>query len=138
MSDEQVLGCRIVPLVTRGDERGRLVAIEGGREAPFAIARAYYVFATRPGVERGLHAHRRCRQLAVSLAGACTMILDDGRERRRVVLDDPARGLLIEPMVWHTMTDFSSDNVLLVLADMAYDESDYIRNYEDFRGLVGG
>ena len=138
MSDDEVLGCRIVTLVTRGDARGSLVAVEGGRDTPFAIARAYYVFATQPGVERGLHAHRRCRQLAVSVAGRCTMTLDDGHERRMVVLDDPARGLLIEPMVWHKMTDFSPDNILLVLADMGYDETDYMREYDEFRTLARG
>ena len=35
-------------------------------------------------------------------------------------------------MVWHEMFDFSSDCVLMVIASEHYDESDYIRDYEQF------
>ena len=132
MTDELLTGCRLVPLAVRGDDRGSLVAIEGGRDVPFAIARVYYVYATTPGVTRGLHAHRALNQLAVAVAGSCTMLLDDGTQRVTVRLDDPAVGLTMGPMIWHEMSDFSPDCVLMVLADAAYDEADYIRDYDAF------
>ena len=121
-----------MPLAVRGDERGRLVAIEGMSDVPFGIARAYYVYGTTPGVTRGLHAHRALNQLAVAVAGSCTMLLDDGTQRVTVRLDDPAVGLTMGPMIWHEMSDFSPDCVLMVLADAAYDEADYIRDYDAF------
>ena len=136
MSDNLPNGCRLVPLAKRGDERGRLVAIEGASDVPFAIARVYYVYATTPGVTRGLHAHRALNQLAVAVAGSCTMLLDDGARRIEVRLDDPAVGLTLPPMVWHKMSDFSADCVLMVLADAAYDEADYIRDYDDFLAMA--
>ena len=131
-------GRTAVSLQVRGDARGSLVAIESGRDVPFDIARAYYVFGTTPGASRGFHAHLALTQFAIAVAGACTMILDDGRDRIQVRLDSPAAGLLIPPMTWREMTDFTPDCVLLVLADAYYDESDYIRDYDDFLEVVGG
>lgn len=136
MNQEILPGCRLIRLDVKGNERGGLVAIEAGREAPFDIARVYYIFGTRPGTDRGLHAHRRLRQMAVAVRGACTMVLDSGRDRASVRLDDPGLALIIPPMVWHEMTDFSTDCVLLVLADAPYDEADYIRNYNAFTAMA--
>ena len=129
-------GSRLIPFAIRGDERGRLVAIEGTGDIPFAIARVYYVFGTTKGTTRGLHAHRTLNQLAVAVAGSCTMLLDDGANKVSVRLDDPAQGLTLPPMVWHEMDDFSDDCVLMVLADAAHDEADYIRDYVEFIALA--
>ena len=116
-----------------GDARGSLVAIEGHRSIPFPIKRIYYIFGTNPGVARGFHAHKKLEQVAVCIAGRCRMILDDGKQREEACLDSPAKALLINKAIWHEMHDFSSDCVLLVLADEYYDETDYIRDYEIFR-----
>ena len=129
--------CALVPLTVKGDERGSLVAIEQQRDTPFDIARVYYLYGTIPGVTRGLHAHRKLRQLVVALAGSCTMLLDDGASRTRINLGDPATGLLIESLVWREMSDFSPDCVLMVVADAPYDEADYIRDYDQFLAVAG-
>ena len=136
VTDDLLPGCRLVPLKVRGDARGSLVAIEGERDLPFAIARVYYVFGTTAGVDRGCHAHYRLRQLAVAVAGSCTMLLDDGETRHSVRLDHPAKGLTMGPLIWREMKDFSPDCVLMVLADAVYDEADYIRDYDAFRAAV--
>ncbi len=136
MADNLPKGCRLISLAVRGDERGRLVAIEGASDVPFAIARVYHVYATTPGTTRGLHAHRALNQLAVAVAGGCTMVLDDGVRRVEVLLDGPARGLTLPPLVWHEMKDFSPDCVLMVLTDAAYDEADYIRDYAEFLAMT--
>lgn len=122
---------RLIELRPRGDERGALVAIED-TDVGFAIRRVYYMFKTGEGVTRGYHAHCALRQIAVAVRGSCTFILDDGRTRERVTLDDPCKGLPIEHLVWREMTDFSPDCVLLVLASEPYDEADYIRDYDAF------
>lgn len=118
------------------DERGALIALEGQSEVPFDIKRAYYLFRTIDGVRRGFHAHKQLTQVAVCVSGSCKILLDDGDNKINILLDNPRSGLLISPMVWHEMYDFSSDCVLLVLADDLYDESDYIRNYIDFKKLL--
>lgn len=129
-------GCALIDLAVKGDERGSLIALEKGRDVPFEVTRVYYVYGTQPGVARGFHAHRNLRQLAVSVNGACTMVLDDGSERFSVRLDRPDLGLLIGPLLWREMHDFTPDCVLLVLADARYDETDYLRDYGQFLELV--
>jgi len=123
---------QLISFIPRGDDRGSLVALEN-HEVGFPIKRVYHIFHTVPGVTRGLHAHRDLRQVAVAVTGSCTFLLDDGTVRETVRLDDPTVGLVINSMVWREMSDFSPDCVLLVLASHNYDESDYIRDYEQFR-----
>jgi dTDP-4-dehydrorhamnose 3,5-epimerase-like enzyme len=115
-----------------GDDRGSLVAVETQQDLPFELKRVYYIFGTKEGVERGFHAHKNLQQVAVAVRGSCTMVLDDGREKTEVLLNDPTQGLYIGSMLWRVMKDFSEDCVLLVFADQHYTESDYIRNYDDF------
>lgn len=136
MTQLPVHGCQILTLTTRGDERGSLIALEAATGVPFDIRRVYYIFGTGHGVVRGKHAHRRLRQWAVCVAGACTFTLDDGKCRSEVRLDTPDRALEIGPMTWREMHDFTADAVLLVLASDPYDERDYIRDYQDFVELV--
>ncbi len=124
---------RYVEFPVKGDELGWLVALESERNVLFAIKRAYYIFGTQPGVRRGKHAHRRLTQMMVCLAGQCTVLLDDGRAREEVTLARNDRGLMLDPMIWHEMVDFSPGCVLLVLADNWYDEADYIRDYAAFK-----
>jgi dTDP-4-dehydrorhamnose 3,5-epimerase-like enzyme len=115
-----------------GDERGLLVALEGNKDIPFDIRRVYYIFGTKEGVSRGFHAHRNLKQVAVCIIGSCRFILDNGSQRDEVVLDKSTTGLLIDNLIWREMYDFSPDCVLMVLANKYYDESDYIRDYQNF------
>jgi dTDP-4-dehydrorhamnose 3,5-epimerase-like enzyme len=124
--------CAIFPLQVRSDERGDLVAIEGNSDIPFKIARVYYLFGTKPGAQRGFHAHRALNQVAVCLSGSCTIVMDNGTNRLQLQLSRPDEALHLGAMVWHEMRDFSEDCVLLVLADAPYDEEDYIRDYGCF------
>lgn len=124
-----------IKLPALGDDRGSLVAIEGGNTVPFSIQRVYYLFGTKLGISRGFHAHKKLQQVAVCVTGRCRMVLDNGQKREEVWLDSPTSGLLIGNMLWREMHDFSPDCVLLVFASEHYDEADYIRNYEDFLRL---
>ncbi|HAT4085754.1 TPA: WxcM-like domain-containing protein, partial [Citrobacter freundii] len=122
----------LIPLQKHGDDRGSLVALEEENNIPFSIKRVYYIFDTKEGVRRGFHAHKELKQVAIAVKGSCRFLLDDGTERIEVVLDNPAQGLLIESYIWREMYDFSSDCVLMILANSHYDEKDYIRDYDDF------
>jgi dTDP-4-dehydrorhamnose 3,5-epimerase and related enzymes len=122
----------LIPLQKHGDERGMLVALERTKNVPFEIKRVYYMFGTQTDVRRGYHAHKELRQLAIPVSGSCRFMLDDGKEKVDILLDNPALGLLIEPSIWHEMYDYSHDCILLVLASDVYNESDYIRNYDEF------
>lgn len=119
-----------------GDERGQLVAIEEGQDIPFAIKRVYYIYDTLPDVQRGYHAHRNLQQILLCVHGSCRIVLDDGYERKEVLLNKPYEGLYISNDIWREMYDFSEGAVLLVLASEHYDEADYIRDYDDFTALI--
>ena len=119
-----------------GDERGSLIALEGNKSVPFDIKRVYYIFDTKEGVSRGFHAHLNLKQVAVCVTGSCRFVLDNGKQREEVVLDKSTTGLLINDLTWREMYDFSPDCVLMVLASEHYDESDYIRDYQEFLKAV--
>lgn len=119
-----------------GDERGMLVALEEQRNIPFTIRRVYSLFDTKPQVRRGYHAHRQLKQIMIAVSGSVKVHLDDGFEVTEVTLDSPYRGLLLEEMIWREMSEFSSDCVLVVLADRLYDPNDYIRDYQEFCTLA--
>lgn len=127
---------KLIPLQAHGDDRGSLIALEEGKNIPFPVKRVYYLFNTKEGVHRGFHAHKTLKQVAIAVRGSCRFVLDDGSGRVEVLLDNPAQGLLIESFMWREMYDFSEDCVLMVLADQLYDESDYIRDYDEFFGAV--
>ena len=123
---------KLIPLQSHGDERGSLVSLEEFKPIPFAIKRVYYLFNTENKVRRGFHAHKKLKQVAIVLKGSCRLLLDDGKEKVVVFLDNPAQGLFIESFIWREIYDFSEDCVLMVLADSIYDESDYVRDYDEF------
>lgn len=127
---------KLIQLQSHGDDRGSLVSLEEQKNIPFPIKRVYYMFDTKDKVRRGFHAHKQLKQLAIVLKGSCRFLLDDGKEKIEMLLDNPAQGLYIESIIWREMFDFSDDCVLMVLADAFYDESDYVRDYEEFFSIV--
>lgn len=123
---------KLIEFQVKGDERGSLVAIENNKNIPFEIKRIYYIFDTKHNVTRGKHAHKNLSQVLICLKGSCCIFLDNGSLQEKFILDTSTIGLLIENLIWREMHDFSEDCVLLVLASEHYDESDYIRDYNEF------
>ena len=119
-----------------GDDRGQLVSPEEFKDIPFRIKRVYYMYDTAPGVHRGKHAHKSLQQILICIHGSCKILLDNGKEKKIVPLEKPYEGLYVSNNMWREMYDFSPDAVLMVLASELYDESDYIRNYDDFLEFV--
>lgn len=120
-----------------GDDRGQLVALEEFKDIPFKIKRVYYMYdIRRNGVRRGYPAHKNLEQILICIHGTCKILLDNGKEKKVVPLEKPYEGLYVANNMWREMFDFSPDAVLLVLASELYDESDYIRNYDDFLEFI--
>lgn len=113
------------------DNRGNLTVVEDS-SLPFQVHRIYWVYDVPGGGRRGGHAHKHCRELIVAVSGAFTVNLDDGDRRQSCLLNHPYQGLLVETGVWRTLEDFSSGAVCLVLAEDAFDEDDYIRDYDEY------
>ena len=126
------MNVKMIQFQPHGDERGMLIALEEKKNIPFEVKRVYFVYDTLAGVHRGKHAPRTLKQVLFCPCGACTILLDDGKETKEVRLDKAMEGLLVDACVWREMYDFTPDAVLMVLASDYYDENDYIRDYDEF------
>jgi hypothetical protein len=126
----------LIDLPVIRDNRGNLTFVEGTRHVPFKIERVYYLYDVPSGSERAGHAHKTLRQLIIAASGSFSVHLEDGRKRETVYLNRSHRGLLMGPMVWRVIDDFSSGAVCLVLASSFFDEADYIRDHATFLKTV--
>ncbi len=124
--------CKIIDLPKIQDPRGNLTFVEGGNHIPFDIERVYYLYDVPGGSERGGHAHKQLHQLIISMSGSFDVVLDDGNNQKRFHMNRSHYGLYVCPMMWRVLDNFSSGAVCMVLASSPYEESDYIRNHDDF------
>lgn len=128
--------CPIINFKDFGDERGKLVVIEGGVSIPFDIQRVFYIYESDNKVIRGQHANRNSEFVLINVSGSSKVRITDGNEEIVVMLDKPMMGVYIPKMIWKDMYDFSSDSVLLVLANTHYDENEYIRDYDEYLKIM--
>lgn len=124
--------CKVVDLEVLHQDKGSLTALENHFSIPFSVKRVYYLYDVPYGADRGGHAHYSLQQYVIAASGSFTFVLDDGKNKREVFLNSPRKALHIKPGIWREMKDFSSGSICLVLASEQYDESDYIRFYDDF------
>lgn len=127
---------QIIDIPVVHDKRGNLSVIENGKNIPFNIKRVYYLYDVPSGTKRGGHAHKNLEQLVIAASGSFDIILHNGKTKTKFTLNRPNCGLYIPKMTWREIENFSSGAVCLVLASKVYDESDYIRNFKEFKKLL--
>jgi dTDP-4-dehydrorhamnose 3,5-epimerase-like enzyme len=116
---------------------GYISVTEQRQSIPFTVQRTFWTYYTPESIVRGRHAHHLTEQVLVAAAGriiVTTELADGSIELFR--LEDPHVGLYIPPHAWHTM-QYSHTAVQLAFASITYDETDYIRNHDDFRRIWG-
>lgn len=124
---------KMVEFPQHGDERGHLVIVEGNKDIPFDIKRAFYIYGSDRDVVRGQHANRNSQFVLINVAGTSKVKVKDGEGNEMIFcLNRPHTGVYLPTMVWKDMYDFSEDSVLLVLASEHYDPEEYIRDYDAF------
>jgi hypothetical protein len=131
-----VPSCRVIALPRIRDPRGSLTFIEGGRHVPFDVQRAYWIYDVPGGEVRGGHAYLELEEFFVALSGSFEVVVDNGRETRRVMLNRSYEGLYVPNLAWRTLENFSTNAVCLILASRHFDESDYVYDRARFRELV--
>ncbi len=128
---------RLIQFPQLGDERGHLVVLESEKVIPFEIKRVFYIYGSDRSVLRGHHANRITDFVLINVSGTSKVRVVDGYGREEIVnLDRPHYGIFLPHMLWKDMYDFSPDSVLLVLASTHYDNSEYLRNFEEFQRIV--
>jgi dTDP-4-dehydrorhamnose 3,5-epimerase-like enzyme len=135
VTETEVQGVTIHTLPLVEDMRGNLSVGEFARSIPFEAKRYFLVFGVPSRDIRGEHAHRECHQFLICIAGNCSVVVDDGKNRTEVLLDRPNLGVYVPPAVWSVQYKYSSDAILLVFASHFYDPADYIRDYSEFLRL---
>lgn len=113
------------------DNRGNLSVIENDC-IPFEMKRVYYLYDVPSGAERGGHSHIEQKEFLIALSGSFDVLLNDGKEQQKVTLNKPFEGLLIHQGIWRELNNFSSGSVCLVIASAVFDETDYVREFEEF------
>ena len=122
---------KIIDIPKVHDERGFLAVIEKD-VIPFVIKRVYYLYDVPTESSRGGHAHKQQQSIIIALSGSFEVIVDDGKSKKRIMLNKPNQGLFIPTNIWREIENFSSGSVCLVLASTEYDEAEYIRDYKQF------
>ena len=130
-----IYDCSVVELPRIHDRAGNLTPVHNNIDVPFDIARVFYIFDIPGGAGRGVHAHKECHQFIIAASGSFEVELSDGHNKRTVTLNRPYYGLHIPPGIWASEKGFSSGAICLVLASHAYDASDYINDYEEFKAF---
>lgn len=127
-----VFDCSLCELNKMHDKEGNLTFMYENIHVPFPINRVFYSYDIPGGEDRGAHAHKHCHQFLIAASGSFEVALDDGTNKRTVVLNRPFWGLHVPPGIWASEQGFSSGSICLVLASEGYSEDDYIRNYDDY------
>lgn len=136
MGSNTVFDSSIIHLPQIKNRAGNITPVHNGVELPFEIQRIFYLYDVPGGESRGAHAHKECHQFLIAASGSFEVLLDDGKVQRLVQLNRPYIGLHIPPMIWASELNFSSGSICLVLASHAYNEADYIRDYDAFKQLL--
>ena len=126
----------IIKLESFGDHRGAITVSDGFPVDGHDLSRAYWMTDLKSGEPRGFHAHKSLWQVAICPVGRCEVVLDDGSSRERLYLEGAQNAVIFPPMVWHELYNFSDDCCVLVLASASFDETDYIRDYEQFLAML--
>jgi dTDP-4-dehydrorhamnose 3,5-epimerase-like enzyme len=127
---------RLIEFKQNTDDRGSLIAIESGNSINLKIQRVFYMYGMEPGTIRGQHANKISTMCFIVIKGRCKILVDNGTENETYTLENPAKGLICEPMTWKKMYDFSPDCILMALCDTNYNSGEYITDYGEFKREV--
>ncbi len=123
-----------MPRIT--DPRGNLSFFESVRHIPFPIVRTYWIYDVPGGEERGGHAFREQNEFIVCLSGSVKVTLYEGKNVQYYTLTRSYYGLHVPKMTWRSLTDFSTNAIVLIVCDRVFDANDYIRDFDTYIALA--
>lgn len=130
-----ILNAKIIELPRFFDIRGNLSFAENFKQIPFEIKRTYWLYDVPGGECRGGHAYRFNEEFIIAMSGSFDVVLDDGKERKIFSLNRSYYGLYVPNGLWREMENFSTNAFALEFGSTYFDESDYIRDHEEFLKL---
>lgn len=127
---------KLIDLKKIYDMRGSMLVFENGHNLPFELKRSYFIYDIPSDSSRGSHAHINLNQIIIAASGSFEVEVDDGEHKKTFLLNNPSKALFLPKMHWRVILKFSTGSICLVYASAIYDESDYIRNYDEFKKRV--
>ena len=115
------------------DKRGNLSFFQNNDQIPFEIKRTYWIYDVPGGEFRGGHAFKEQQEMIVALSGSFDVVLHDGIQEHKFTLNRSYYGLYIPNMIWRSLENFSTNSLALIVSDMEFRESDYIRDFSAFK-----
>ena len=100
--------------------------MEMGADFPFIPERIFTIIPSKSASARGNHAHKECQQFILLASGSCKLEVINNKNRSEYLLETGKFGVYVPPLNWVSLSNFSLDCCILVLASLAYDPSDYI------------
>lgn len=126
----------IIELPKIPDPRGNLSFLQSNAQVPFDIARVYWIYDVPGGELRHGHAFREASELIVALSGSFDVVATDRQGNRQTFhMARSYYGLLLPPMTWRQIENFSTNSVAMVISSTAYNPDDYIESYEQYKEL---
>jgi hypothetical protein len=125
--------CKLVQLQAFRDSRGSLSPINFKNQFGFVPQRSFLLSVPAPNTIRGEHAHFKCVQAIQCLHGELEVAIVRFDFSMKHILSNSDSILIIPPLTWVSLKFKSADSIANVYASHPFDESDYIRNYEDFQ-----
>ena len=108
----------------------------GVRTVPFQVRRMFWITRMPQLARRGQHAHREGHQFMICPTGGIQVHSESADGKQVVMLQGPEHGLYVPPMHWLDIRNVSPKTSLVVLASNEYQESDYIRDHDEFLQLI--
>jgi len=122
----------VLPRFSAGRD-GTIAVAEEFNHIPFLIKRVFYIYdICNYEAVRGNHANKELEEVFICVRGSCEIELTDGTDKQTIRLDEPHIGIYLGNKLWVKFTSFSPDCLLLILASRLYEESDCIRDYDEF------
>lgn len=118
------------------DFRGNLSFLEENNHVPFRIRRCYWIYDVPGGEVRGGHAYFQSKEFIIALSGSFDVLIDNGTHQEIYHLNRSYYGLYIPNRMWRELENFSTNSLAFVVSSTEYDESDYIRSYDQYKEVV--
>jgi hypothetical protein len=128
--------CKLIDFPKITDPRGNITFIGSNKEVPFEYKNLFYIYDIPTGVTRGSHAQKNTEEVLICLSGSFDINFDDGFNKKTINLNRPWQGVYISPLIWSYVSNFNSGSIGLGLFSDFYNESGYIRDYDDFLNIV--
>ncbi len=130
---EKIKKHELITLPKIVDARGNLTFVENRSQIPFDIARVFWIHDVPGGEYRGGHAYFNQQEFIIALSGSFDVVINDGLGGiEKITLNRSYIGLYLPPMTWRHMENFSTNALSLHFSSSLYDESDYLRDFNEF------